>query len=424
MLTLQLTFWIACGLIVYSYVLYPVLLTAAARWTRRSHTVFKEAGQQIRQDWPRVSLIIAAYKEQTLILQRIENALRMDYPPDRLEILIGVDGQEDLTGDLVRTVDDTRVKLHQFPQRRGKPSVLNDCVAAATGELIAFSDANTFWEPDSLKRLVRHLQNEQVGGACGQLILTDSTTGQNVDGLYWRFENHLKRMEGKIGALLGFNGAIYLIRSNLWQPIPPQTIVDDFYIGMKIYQHGKTLVFDESAVANEETAPSIQAEFRRRTRIGAGGFQSLCWLVPLLSPRYGQVAWAFWSHKVLRWTCPLFMLVAFATNIPLAINGPTIYSVLLAGQIAFYLLAIAARWLTGQGTSAKLLRLSSMFVDMNLALAIGFWRWLTHRQKGTWTRTERSQEIHAARETVSQTRRPLSTSIPNAPRTQKLRKLN
>src|SRR5690606_33672980 len=134
-----------------------------------------------------------AYKEESVILERVQNALAMDYPADKIEILIGCDGNEDATGELVRSIHDSRVRLMQFEVRRGKPSVLNDCVAAARGDVLAFSDANTFWDRDALLRLVSPLRDPRVGGVCGQLLLTDPVTGENVDGLYWHYENFLKR---------------------------------------------------------------------------------------------------------------------------------------------------------------------------------------------------------------------------------------
>lgn len=382
----------AIGLIVYAYAVYPLAIALLAR---RRHT--RPAGNSVDavtrrpEDWPFVSLIIAAYKEEGIILQRLNNALFMDYPADRLEIIIGCDGNEDRTGDLVRTVGDARIRLLQFPARRGKPSVLNDCVAAARGDVLAFSDANTFWDRDALKQLVRHFQEERVGGVCGQLILTDPETGANVDGVYWKYENFLKRCEGKIGALLGFNGAIYAIRRELWEPIPAHSIVDDFLIGMRIYLRQRTLVFEENAVANEESAPSMQAEFHRRARIGAGGFQSLGWLLPLLHPRYGAVAFAFWSHKVLRWFCPALMLAALGANLVLVARPP--YAALLAGQVLFYGLALAGSRLPGNRLAGRVARLCSMFVGMNAALAVGFWRWASKSQSGAWKRTARSGEL-------------------------------
>jgi len=285
---LEITFWLSAGLVAYAYLGYPILIGLLARIFGAPQS---NPQQVIKPDpgLPSVSIIIAAYKEESIILQRITNALLMNYPADKIEFIIGCDGNEDNTGQLVRTVNDARVRVMQFEKRRGKPSVLNDCVAVARGEIIAFSDANTFWNRDALLRLVRHFRDVRVGGVCGQLLLTDPETGENVDGLYWKYENFLKRCEGRLGALLGFNGAIYAMRKSLWSPIPAQTIVDDFVIGMRIHQRHQRIVFDELAIANEESAPSISAEFQRRARIGAGGFQSLCWLFPLLSPQYGTV---------------------------------------------------------------------------------------------------------------------------------------
>jgi len=386
----QLIFWTAVGLIVYTYAIYPVMLLFATKFVKKR----KAKEDPSPENWPFVSLVIAAYKEETVILQRVQNALAMDYPADRFEVIIGCDGSEDSTGELVKTVDDSRIRLMQFEQRRGKPSVLNDCVPVAKGTIVAFSDANTFWEPNALKKLVRHFRRKKVGGVCGQLLLTDPETGENVDGLYWRYENFLKRCEGKLGALLGVNGAIYAIRSELWEPIPSNSIVDDFLIGMRIHLAKRQLVFDESAVANEESAPTMGAEFGRRARIGAGGFQSLDWLSTLLMPRYGKVAFAFWSHKVLRWFCPFFMVVALAANIVLNVHPA--YRAVLYLQCAFYLIAMLGRFLPGKSLPMRLVRLSSMFLSMNTALAVGFWRWFRGNQSGKWKRTERSTETITA----------------------------
>lgn len=386
MYALAVMFWVSVGCVAYAYVGYPVLLAALSRMFGKR----AEPEQSSAHDWPFVSLVIAAYKEESIIQQRINNALLMDYPADRLEILIGCDGDLDGTGEIVRSVSDSRVKLMQFPQRRGKPSVLDDCVAAARGEVIAFSDANTFWEPDAMKTLVRHFADPSVGGVCGQLLIVDAVTGENADGAYWKYENFLKRHEGRLGALLGCNGAIYAIRKWMYEPIPPHTIVDDFLIGMRVHLRGKQLLFEEQAIAHEESAPDLRAEFQRRTRIGAGGFQSLCWLAPLLAPRYGSVALAFWSHKVLRWSCPLFMLLALAANVVLATSSP-FFAILLGAQVLFYAVAAFGRK-TSPTLAGRLAKIVAMFVGMNVALAAGFWKWLSNRQSGAWQRTARSTE--------------------------------
>lgn len=392
--SLQVIFWIASGIVIYSYVGYPIILGMIARLRGKTANSDEALGQsKLPEEYPFVSIIIAAYKEESVILERLNNAIQMDYPADRYEVLIGCDGNEDTTGELVESFNDSRIKLCQYPQRRGKPSVLNDTVPQAKGDIIAFSDANTFWERDALKRLVSHFENETVGGVCGQLCLTDPYTGENVDGMYWKYENILKRWEGQIGALLGVNGAIYAIRKDLWEPIPANSIVDDFLIGMRIHLKGLALLFDEKAIANEESAPSIGAEFHRRARIGAGGFQSLCWLSSLLSPKYGYTAFAFWSHKVARWLCPAFLATAFVANLFL-INQP-LYQASMILQCCFYGTALAGRYLVGNGKAIRLTRLTTMFTDMNLALSVGFWRWASNQQSGAWKRTARQVEVDA-----------------------------
>ena len=268
--------------------------------------------------------------------------------------------------------------------------MLNDTVPQAAGDIIVFSDANTNMNSDALKKLVGHFADPDVGGVCGQLVLMDPDTGQNVDGVYWKFENFLKRNEAKIGALLGVNGAIYAIRRELYSQIPQNTIVDDFLIGMRIHLKEKRLIYEPAAIAIEETAPTIAGEFNRRVRIGSGNIQSLQWLYPLLNPKRGSVALAFFSHKLMRWICPLLLLVVFVSNVFLIEEG--LYSKILALQIVFYTCALAGIK-AGPGPGIrKLFRLPTMFVAMNVALLFGFFRLITSTQSGTWKRTERLRE--------------------------------
>lgn len=388
---LEILVWTTVSLVFYSYVGYPLLLGCLVSLRKGDSPTARGLENRPPEDYPFVSLIVAAYKEESVILERLQNAVQMDYPADRYEVLIGCDGHEDTTGELVNIFNDSRIRLCQYPQRRGKPSVLNDTVPQARGSILAFSDANTFWEPAALKRIVRHFEDDAVGGVCGQLRLTDPFTGENVDGMYWKYENVIKRWEGRIGALLGVNGAIYAIRRDLWEPIPDNSIVDDFLIGMRIHLKGRQLLFDETAIANEESAPTMNAEFHRRARIGAGGFQSLCWLKQLLSPKYGAVAFAFWSHKVLRWVCPLFLALAFIGN--LGLRSIPLYQVTMIMQCLFYSVAIVGRHLPGSNLGVRLTRLTTMFTEMNLALSVGFWRWVSNRQSGAWKRTARVKEM-------------------------------
>ncbi len=386
---LEITFWLCAGGVVYAYAGYPLLVWLVSRFYRDPAASGPEALQSA--EWPMVSLVIAAYKEERVIVPRLVNATLLDYPADRLEIVVGVDGSEDCTGELVREFQDSRVRLVQYPVRRGKASVLNDTVPQVRGEIIVFSDANTMTQPDSIKQLVQHFADERVGAVCGKLELIDPASGQNVDGIYWKYENFLKRCEGRINGLLGVNGGIYAMRKELYQPIPTNAIVDDFLIGMRIHLQGRRLVYDPTAVALEETPDTIGQEFHRRSRIGAGGFQSLQWLWPLLSPLRGWIAFTFWSHKILRWVCPLFMLGALIANIALA-SQPQ-YLTLLLAQLGFYLLAaVGLTWLSGNRLP-RALRLPAMFVGMNSALLIGLWRSIRGIRGGTWKRTERTQPL-------------------------------
>lgn len=426
--TLLAIFWGSIGLILFAYAGYPVIVWLASRMRPDAADVAEQlTSQPAPTEWPFVTLVIAAYKEELWILPRLENALAMDYPADRFEVLVGCDGREDLTADLAMSFGDDRVRTIVFPNRRGKASVLNDLMPMARGDIVVFSDANTLFERSAVRRLIRHFVAEpstgssaRIGGVVGRLVLTDPETGSNVDGVYWRYENFLKACEGRLGALLGANGGIYAIRKPLVEPLPAATILDDFVIGMRVHSQGYRLVYDKTALAYEETPASISDEFRRRARIGAGGFQSLPRLAHLLSPRFGWLAFAFGMHKVLRWICPFLMLAAVGANVALALDS-VVYRWLLGAQMLFYGAALATPCFSGKSGVLKLLRLPEMFVQMNLALAVGFFRWIQGIRSGTWVVTPRqagpvaaspavpedlaldseSGEIPASRETVT-----------------------
>ena len=339
------------------------------------------------EDLPTVSLLIAAHDEEDVIGARIENALELDYPPGKLEIVVGSDGSTDRTAEIVRGYAERGVKLFDYPVRRGKASVLNDSVPRLQGDIVLLSDANTHSQPQAVRMLARWFQDPAVGAVCGQLTLVDPKTGRNVDGAYWKYENFLKRCEGRLGALLGANGAIYAIRRSLFVPIPRETIIDDFVIPLLAKQtHGCEIVYDRQAVAVEETPPKMGAEFRRRCRIGAGGFQSIKLVGGLLSPMFGWLSFCFWSHKVLRWCCPFFLVTALVANLLL---DAEIYRATLAAQSSFYALSALGAYLPGTGRGMRLVRMTTMFSLMNLALLVGFWRWATSAQRGTWQRTAR-----------------------------------
>jgi cellulose synthase/poly-beta-1,6-N-acetylglucosamine synthase-like glycosyltransferase len=387
-----LLFWTCLALVAYAYAGYPLLLAGLARlFGRRSRAPNPAADA----DLPAVSLLVTAYNEEAEIDKRVRTALVTDYPADKLEIVIASDGSTDATAAIVRRYARRGVRLLDYRPRRGKASVLTAAFPELRGDIVLLSDANTQIDPSALRQMVRWFQDPRVGVVCGRLILTDPRTGRNVDGLYWQYETFLKKREGRLGALLGANGAIYAIRRDLFRPIPAGTIIDDFVIPLQArLRTGCAIVYEAGAAATEATPLHIGDEFRRRSRIGAGGFQSICLLWPLLHPRHGWTAFTFLSHKVLRWLCPFFLLGLAATNLCL-LDRP-LYRGLLVGQAGFYLVSLLAALLPARARALRPLRLTTMFTSMNAALLVGFWRWLRGRQQAAWERTARLAEVGSA----------------------------
>jgi cellulose synthase/poly-beta-1,6-N-acetylglucosamine synthase-like glycosyltransferase len=404
LLIMKIVFWFSLSAVAYAYLVYPGLIFIASRlFGRKPNPPAFDA-----ESAPSVSLIISALNEESVVAERIENFLALDYPEHKLKLVIASDGSTDRTNAIVRSYEQRfpeRVKLLDYSQRRGKSTVLNDTVPDADGEIVVFSDANTFFERRAVQNLVRWFADPAIGAVCGKLKLVTPHRGTNVDGLYWRYETFLKLCEARLGALLGTNGAIYAMRRSDYLPIPSDTIIDDFMIPLQMKIHtGKRIVYDADAVANEETPADHRAEFRRRTRIGAGGFQSLVRLWRLLLPQHGWSSFTFWSHKLMRWCCPFFLAAMLVAN-ALLVREP-LYAALFAGQLAFYAVALVSHYLPGTNVPMRALRLTSMFSSMNLALAIGFWNWASGMQRGTWQRTERTIAPQAAaRRTASPARR-------------------
>ncbi len=382
-------FWTCLAAVGYAYIGYPLVIWALSRaFGRRGDGPAVPTPAEL----PRLSVLIAAYNEEAVLEDRIRNALALDYPADRFEVVVASDGSSDDTAAIVRRFQKRGVRLLDYHPRRGKSSVLNRAFREVRGDIVMLSDANTHTDPDAALRLARWFQDPDVGVVCGRLVLTDPETGRNVDGMYWRYETFLKCCEGRLGALLGVNGAIYAIRRELFTPIPETTLIDDVILPLRARMRtGCDLVYDRTAIAREETAPDVRSEFRRRVRFGAGGYQAMAMLWPLLDPRRGWISLSFLSHKVLRWLCPFALVGLAASNLALA--GQPAYRLLLTLQAAFYGLALAASYLPGQSRPARLLRLTTMFTSMNAALLVGFFRWLSNSQKAAWKRTVRTAEL-------------------------------
>jgi cellulose synthase/poly-beta-1,6-N-acetylglucosamine synthase-like glycosyltransferase len=381
------------GAVVYSYAVYPfVLMLLASMRQAASDAAFVLRKVDRRRapaaDLPAIDVVIAAFNEEVHIARRIENLLGLDYPADRLRVRVGSDGSSDGTAELLRAVTDPRVDVQIYPVNRGKASVLNDLVARATAPILVFSDANTEFDDQALRRLVAHFDNARVGGVSGELRLK-RVNGDNQDSLYWRIEQLLKTFEARIGALLGANGAIYAIRRELWRPLRVDTICDDFCVAMNVSAMGRRLVYDPTAWAEEETPSDIVDEYHRRVRIGIGNFQALVRQPEYLFRTSAATAFAYLSHKVLRWIAPHLLLLALLASLLLAIDSPP-WRVGSAIQIVVYLGAAALYWRSlGGGRLGGLMKIVAFLFALNWAFLAASACFATGRYRGSWRRSVR-----------------------------------
>jgi cellulose synthase/poly-beta-1,6-N-acetylglucosamine synthase-like glycosyltransferase len=370
------------ALLFYTYFGYPALLWILSRVVPRAE---RPAAPLVA--WPKVSILISAYNEEHAIGERIKNLLHLDYPRERIEILIGSDGSTDRTTQIVKRYPG--VRLLAFSQRRGKSSVLNDLIKEARNEIVILTDANTYFFPDAVQKLVQALLRHGDGAiAVGLLDLRSPSERGNHDGSYWRYETWIKMMESRFGSLLGANGAIYAFRRKRYRPLPAKAIVDDFLIPMLMRQHsGDRIFFIPEARAWEKSPSEVRDEFRRRVRIGAGDFQALQWTWRLLLPWKGMIALAYFSHKVLRWLGPWFMLTAFLGSLML-VRDP-FFTWLLLAQAAFYFFALGGALLRPVPAIGRLATAARYFVVLNAGLFCGLLRLVSGAARPTWAAAPR-----------------------------------
>lgn len=382
---MEAIFWLGILLISFSYIIYPILLAIAAKMFGNSA---QHKNISAITEWPEVAVVIAAFNEEQDIKKRIENLLSQDYPNDKITYFIGSDGSTDNTNSILSEFSDPRLKTQLFDVNRGKASVLNNLVELVEQPIIVFSDANTHFESDAIKRLVVHFEDKKVGAVCGELNLFNPGDNDNKDNTYWQYEQFLKEKEGQLDALLGANGAIYSIRTHLYTPIPANTVVDDFLIVMNVAKKKYSIVYDKSALAHEEIAPSIAEESKRRIRIGTGNYQAFTRLYWALNPLIGWRFFSYFSHKVLRWFTPHLMIMTLMCNVILI--GNTFYNTTLLIQITGYAIAIWGQRSSNKGEAIpSSVAFLTFFVSINFALLQGFYRFAFKNVKGTWQRTSR-----------------------------------
>jgi cellulose synthase/poly-beta-1,6-N-acetylglucosamine synthase-like glycosyltransferase len=385
-------FWICAAAVIHTYAVYPLLMfvlastkqmwrdlrfLASRRSRRRGH----------REEYvPRVAMLVSAFNEEAVIEEKLRNTEQLDYPKERLELFLGLDAPEDSTEERARRMARSGVHIIAFPTRRGKLAVINDLAQRTDAEILVFSDANTMLERDAIRRLVRHFANPQVGAVCGELRLVGADGKSDMEGIYWRYEVALKFLENRLNCVLGANGGVYAVRRSLYRPLE-NWIVEDFQLPMEIRYEGHRVVYDPEAIGSEEAAPSLAAEYRRKVRIGAGAYQTLLRNPRFLNPFKGMLFFAYLSHKVLRWLVPIFLIAMLASSALLATEP--LYAALLAGQVAFYLVALGGYLRHRRARAVRGFALPYYFVLMNWALLHGMLRYLSGRQDVLWGTTPR-----------------------------------
>jgi len=355
---LAVLFWLSAGLIVYTHLGYPLLLRLITDVRRRP-----KRSPEPRDEPPRVSLIVAAYDEEEVIEAKVANVLTLDYPRERLELIVASDGSADATAERAREAGADLVL--ELP-RGGKLATQNAAAERASGEILAFSDANSAWRPDALRRLVEAFADPAVAYACGQVSFLDAA-GDNLEGSYWRYEMAVRKMESSLAGITAGNGAIYAVRAADYIPLNPSAS-HDLSFPFALAKRGKRSLYVPQAQAEEKMVPTLEGEFARKRRMMVGLWDIVVG-ERMISPRGYSALYAFelFSHRLLRYLTPFLHLIAFLTNL-LLLGGGTVYVVTYGIQVAL----IAAALLGGSFPVGPL-RIARYYAMTTLSIAAGLW---------------------------------------------------
>jgi len=388
MLTLQIIFWFSVLMVFHSYVFFPLLVKLLAR---NKKLIFPDIHEQ---DLPMISILVAAFNEEEVIAEKIESIYNSNYDTRKFELFIGSDNSSDRTNEIVQAFADKYPNLTFVPynNRRGKQNVINDLFQLSTGSILILTDANVIFDTNTLIEIARPFSNSKIGLVDTNMI----NRGLKIEGIshqekaYISREVLVKHDESIVwGSMMGPFGGCYAIRREDYSQVPSNALVDDFYINMKIFEKGKLAVNNLDAKVYEDVSNNLKDEFTRKIRIATGSFQNLKWFKHLLWPMNSGIAFTFLSHKVLRWIGPFFILFAFISNLFL-LKIP-FYQLTLLLQITALLLPLLDYLLRKMNIHNSILRFITHFYSMNMALLIGFFRFLKGVESGIWKVTKRNQ---------------------------------
>ena len=384
----KVIFWLSAILLVYSYALYPALLAILSRFTSKRMDAIDPG------EWPSVAVLLSAYNEESVIEAKIDSVFQMDYPRGKIKMIIGSDGSTDRTDQLIRQKiqEGLPILFNRYEGRNGKASVLNKlAIQAADVEIMLLTDANILFDSNLLKHLVRGF-NQPKTGLLGAFVLHPDTPQNGIakqESQYINRENRVKYLEGLLwGSMMGAFGACYAIRTKLFPKLPENFLMEDFYVSMHVLNAGYRVVAEPKATCFEDLPEEVTQEFRRKVRISTGNFQNLnAWKNLLWPPN--PIAFTFWSHKILRWIGPIFLMLCWASSLYLAIHSP-IYKYLFAIQTFLMFVPLMDKALGNIGIHIGPLRLIGYFYSMNLALLAGFIQYVKGVKTSAWQPTARN----------------------------------
>ncbi len=387
----EIAFWVSFFAILHSYVLYPLIISLLAR-SHRDNTEVLDPSDNL----PFVSVIMAVHNEEIVISEKLRSIFHTRYPEERLELLVGSDGSTDKTNEKLHVWANESEALRFFPfkERQGKPAVINRLREEASGEILILTDANVMFTYDTIFELVKHFCNREIG-LVGANISNERIDRSGISFQEWSFisrEIRMKYHEGKIwGTMIGAFGGCYAIRNEYYSHVPAGFAVDDFYITMKVVERKKRCILEMKAVCVENVQNQLSEEFRRKIRISSGNFQNLRTFCRLLWPPFSGLSFSFMSHKVLRWLGPFFLLLLLLASFMLSQASP-FYRVLLLAQGVLLAVPFLDLLLRKIGIHIVFLRFITYFYSMNLALLLGFVKFLTRRETNVWKPTKRTED--------------------------------
>ncbi len=383
-------FWIAIFFIFYTYIGYGLLLYLLLIFKR---VFFKKPTKTFSSYTPTVTIVVAAYNEAYIIEEKILNTLALNYPSDCIEYIFITDGSTDETASIVSRYPSIK-GMHQT-QRNGKIAAVHRAMKEIKSDIVVFTDANTMVNKEAIINICRHYIDPTVGAIAGEKRVqiesqSDATAGE---GFYWKYESKLKQWDSELYSVVGAAGELFSIRSSLYQPVEPDTILDDFMISMNIAVKGYRIVYEPTAFATETASANTNEELKRKIRIAAGGIQSTIRLWPLFIPFKNPIlTFEFISHRVLRWVVtPYLMIGALVLNVLLVkqLGVMSIYGLMLLGQSAVFLAAIFGWILEKQKLKVKVFFIPYYFCLMNYAVIAGTFRYFFTKQSVLWEKAKR-----------------------------------